>query len=241
MSYLHFLCIVGALIPAAIFLDCFNTRRAERIDSYEFDENARASDMVMLFSPFFSLFYIESFWLVLAGITAITAVGMLMQYIAKSSGRLKQGPGFMAFNLPGVAIILLLIYWFGFNDGETVIDLSAKEPVIDNNSAWWSWWPYLTYILVAFFSLLICKVKKLQDGGVWLLMLALNVLPFFTGYYWSALFLGLVSYFFIMTSLAKSWGTGAGAGSAFLIFYMFGLAASAMVYIVLLFFGFISR
>lgn len=241
MYYLQFLYLMAVLIPAAVFLDCFNTRKAERVDSYEFDENARASDMVMLFSPFAALFYSESFWIVLAGITAIIGAGMLLQYIAKSSGHLKNGPEFMALNMPGLAIILLLIYWFGFHDGEAVIDLSASEVVVSNNPAWWSWWPYLTYTLMAVFGLVICKVKKLQDSGIWLFMIALNILPFFTDYYWTALFLGLLVYFFIMTSMAKGWGTGAGAGSAFLIFYLFGLAASAMIYIVLLFFGFISR
>ena len=153
MSFLSFLLVYIAVVPVAIYLDCHNTNKSAVTDGYEFDENARASDILMLFAPFASLFYVESFWLVLAGIIAITAVGMLMQYIAKSSGRLKNGPEFMALNMPGLAMILLLIYWFGFHDGEAVIDLSATEGVVNNNSAWWSWWPYIAYILVAILAL----------------------------------------------------------------------------------------
>lgn len=241
MNYIQFLYVFVALVPLSVFLDCHNTQKAQRQEDYEFDENARASDIVMLFSPFFALFYADTFWLVLAGITAITAVGMLLQYIAKISNRLRSGPELMAYNLLGVTIILLLIYWFGFHDGVAILDLSAKDHEASNaqlnDSLGWTWWPYASYALLGVYVAVICSVEKLQSSGIWVLMAVFNILPFFTDYYWTSLMLGVLFYYLSLTVLARRWGTGSGAAAAFLIFYMFALGGSVLVYLFLVFFG----
>lgn len=242
MSYIYFLCTLAVITPLAVFLDCWNTRRALSNESYTFDENARASDMVMLFAPFFAFLYSENFWLVSSGIAAIIAVGMLLLHAAKVYGRLNIGAELMCLNAPGVIIIVLLIYWFGFNDGAAVVDLSDSHDVASAGveTRWWSWWPYSIYVFVIAGVLASLNKEKGADGGIFFAMAAFNILPFFTGYYWLSMLFGLVAFTSFMLKLSQSWGTGAGAAVAIIYFYMMSAGLSAALYLGLRFFGFMS-
>ncbi|WP_119396298.1 hypothetical protein [Salinibius halmophilus] len=244
MSEVIALPLVLLAVIAGLIKDCREHLRLRASSEYvEYSEH-RSSDSVMMFAPFLVFFYTDNFWPVAVGLVAILLAGMAAQSILWRKNYLRSGAEMMLATLPGLAMIILLIYWLVVLDGVAIWDLfdqteqgvEAAKPIIEQpKSAWLVWWPYAAYGVIILANLLNKNPK--QTGLLGVAAIGFLVLPFFTEYFWICLGLGVVGFFWLLLRQAKHWGTAAGAGSAFFFMYMLAAGGAAMVRLGLRFFG----
>lgn len=127
MTEAYTIALLATLIVICLLIDIKNHRRLVAGDFESDQSNQSACDNVMLFAPFTSLFYAENFWVVSASIVGVILCVMAAQWLLHRFNYLRTGPEFMFVQLPGLAIIILLIYWLVFQGGEAIIDLSADS------------------------------------------------------------------------------------------------------------------
>lgn len=242
MSELAALSLVLIAVFAGLIKDAKTHRRVQN-SSGDYSQH-RSSDSLMMFAPFVAFFYTENFWLVVAGLFTICLAGMAAQSMLWRKGFLSSGAEMMLYTLPGLVMIILLIYWLVVLDGMALSDLldqGNKAPTTSSAASdhaqnqWLVWWPYMAYAAIIIANLV---SQRSKEGGV-LAAAAIGflVLPFFSDYFWLCLGLGFIGFFWLLLRRAKHWGSGAGAASAFFFMYMLATGGAAMLRLGLQFFG----
>ncbi|MFV8781011.1 hypothetical protein ACNKU7_01195 [Microbulbifer sp. SA54] len=240
MKETYLLISVGIALIVGLIADMKEHRRTLATGQQTDYSSYQVSDSIMILSPFLAFFYTDNFWLVSASLMMIILSGMIAQRLLHRLNQLRTGPELLLYQLPGQAIIVLLIYWLVVQDGKAIVDLSNKtaatsEPAA-SNFAWLSWWPYAIYGALVLANTLHYSEKK-EGMSLFTVFAAFNILPFFTHSFWLFWLLGIIGFFIILSNKAKTWGTGAGAASAFFLFYILAAGFSATIKLGLRFFG----
>ncbi|MBB3060944.1 hypothetical protein [Microbulbifer rhizosphaerae] len=178
---------------ALVFIDCYAFRKKLADIKEVTHHNERLSDLV-LFVPFAALFYTENFWSNLGCTLPIILAVAATQWTCYKKGWLDSPPELITL-APGSYLLTVIAYFVFFHEG-VLVDSSSTPEVIPAETSrtgslfWLDFWPYAVY-LVCF---LLAITRRSMDGiflSALLLILAITILPFFTGYYWWAMLAGL--------------------------------------------------
>ncbi|WP_346838556.1 hypothetical protein [Microbulbifer sp. SAOS-129_SWC] len=207
---------------ALVCLDCRaqSTKKIHRAD--------HLSDLVLL-APFLSLFYTEHFWTSLILTLPVILVSYLTQRICYQMGRLDTSPEVLALT-PGSYLISILVYFLLFHHGvlsESQVTVSADtSETFSSHQRGTGFWAYLTY-----FSVFCVTMTRKSNDGISLstlaLVLAVTILPFFTGHYWYAMLAGLGMLLIALQRAFRVMEAGSSGGLSFMSGYLYLMAAFA--------------
>lgn len=184
--------ILTAIACLLVLVDCYALRGKATGAEEVSHRNERLSDLVFL-APFAALFYTEYFWTSLIFTLPIILAVIATQWACHRK-RWIDRPSELILLVPGSYLLTLIVYFIFFHDGFLAESNPTPEVIADRTAessafTWLGFWPYAIYA----FGFLLAITRKSTDGiclSALLLILAITILPFFTGHYWWSMLAG---------------------------------------------------
>lgn len=228
--------ILSLFSIALAIIDCHTDRKKKTSSENPDFRGDRASDLV-IFTPFVALFYTENFWLNLACTLPVILVSFMAQIFFYRKGFLNHPPELLTL-APGSYLLTVIGYFLFFHTGLQASSDGESTPQAAETSqplyTWLSFWPYAVYIICFLFSI----TRKSSNGifvSTLIIVLAVTILPFFTGHYWWAMLAGFCLLAVTMKRALDVLEPGSGGALSVVGGYFYSLAAfsSVLIYAIL--------
>lgn len=222
--------ILSVVALALVIIDCLKESEFNSEAKAEHNHQDELSNLLILVAPYLALIYPDKFWLGLLALCGISLATFSLQWVSYKTGWLRRPPEYI-YLLPGSCIVSVVLYFIIFHDGP--LQMAQLEIIKTEDKNQWSWvqlWPWALYIA----GILVAAGRK-GSGGMSvasLIMIVLfNLLPFFTGYYWTSMLAGLAVFAVILNRLVPRLEISIRGGFAFVSAFAYMLAASISVVI----------
>ncbi len=141
--------------------------------------------------------------------------------------------------LPGSYLLTIIAYFIFFHEGiftasaPAVDSTLSQDPESPEATGWLYYWPYLV-ILGCFIPTMITNNDSIFSVSLLLLILAITIMPFFTGYYWSTMGGGFLLLLVAVNRMFKVLKSDEAGGASFIssFFYMMAAFFSIVIYAV---------
>ncbi len=229
--------IFAALFPLSIYSEIRQQQKLK--EEYKITE--QKPEMLIFIVGLSSLFYSEVFWQYIGMyVLPLFIFCFFCQSIAKRLFSYRYSNEQVSSIATSSLVIPIFIYFIFMHDGALsnepqVISNNLENTVSNTSFSLFDYWPYgvAAIILLVHYLSTYGKGKKRQEANgllVLLMLVSYPLLPFFTSQYWLALLIFSISYIFAQFQSANHAGGGAGAISAFIMFYMYASFMSILVY-----------
>lgn len=231
MTILHLTLILALVYPFLLFLDCRAIRKADKGNS----PSQRASDSLTLVTPFALLYYHEAFWHnLIFYFVPLYLYFLSLAWIAQRKFRLESACAMLLVLMGGNFMLAIIGYFIFFHEGSLAPEKEVVETVVETPTSLWAWWPIAAGVLSAVIARVILQYRKNTETLLLPLAPVFLILPFFSHHPYWAMLLNTVMFFYVLGVAAQKSGSGgAGAYSAFFIFYLMAQFFALIVYAVL--------
>ncbi|MCX2800276.1 hypothetical protein OQJ68_00580 [Microbulbifer thermotolerans] len=228
--------ILSVFASVLAIIDCYIAKKKRKITENSDLRSDRLSDLVVL-TPFLALLYTENFWLNLVCTLPIILTSFLAQTFFYRKGWLASPPEFLTLS-PGSYLLAVVGYFIFFHQGflgDSNMD-SALTTAGESKSpySWLNLWPYAAYLVFFLFA----TTRKSTNGiylSILIMVLAVNILPFFTGYYWWSMLAGFCILAVTVRRAMDVLEPGSGGAVSFVggYFYLITAFGSILAYAIL--------
>ena len=233
--------VVALLILVSILGDYQQKIKSERDPNIELDPNNNFAGTVVMFTPFVALFYSDQFYLALLLMSALVLYGYVLVTLAKHYGLIGYGSEIIRTVGPGSIMLSVIGYYLFFHSGSLSNEITVQPVKQDLALNFWPLYVYGGLILLAAIMKWAAnkseKIVELNEMAVIVAIVILNILPFFTHFYWWAMLISFIVFIIIFITLMGVHKDPSVKGAfGFVVGYVFMLISGVNIAVYAIFF-----